>query len=98
MRELASTVKTLDIHLIVVFPVNKAGSMAGQEAQRHAAWNILRVERDGAQADTATASVRVVVEKARRTGVMGRTLGLLYLRDGARIVAPDDRAGTGVPF
>ena len=96
---LVDVVKALDLHLVVVFPVNKGGSMAGEEAQRHAAWNILRVERDDASiGSAATAKVTVIVEKARRTPFAGRRLDLLYVRDGARIAAADDLHGTGVPF
>ena len=100
VRNLRNVVKDLSLHLIVVCPVTKEGDLAGRNSLKHDAWNLLEIQRDedDERPNHPTAEVRVVVHKARRTGVVGRKLDLLYLKRGARIVAMGDDEGTGSPF
>ncbi len=92
VRRLRDVIVPLDLHVIVVCPVSKTGDLAGRNTLKHDAWNLIHIERDTDEDDPSkrTRSVTVTVEKARRTGVIGRNLDLLYLMQSARIVQPED--------
>ena len=101
VRRLRDVITPLNLHVIVVCPVRKDGELAGRNTLKHDAWNLLHIERDTDKAGEAVAGTRkvvVTVEKARRTGVMGRRLDLVYVTASAKIASPQDHEGTGTPF
>lgn len=99
VRDLSQTARKLNTHVIVVCPVNKEGDLAGRNTLKHDAWNLLQVVRDESSGpDQATSDVQVIVHKARRTGYVGKSLDLIYLREGARIADRHDHEGKGIAF